>query len=56
MSVASTSAPSRAMAIAVARPMPCAAAVTNALLPASLPLIMLPFLTIAAVILSRCQS
>ena len=39
MSVASTLAPSAAKASAVARPMPCAAAVTNARLPASRPAI-----------------
>ena len=42
MSVARTSAPSRAMAIAVARPMPCAAAVTSTRLPASRPAISAP--------------
>ena len=45
-SVAVTRAPSRAKASAVARPMPCAAAVTNAVLPASLPATIQPSLGI----------
>src|SRR5215471_12237681 len=40
MSVAQTEAPSSANAMAVARPMPCPAAVTRATFPASLPLIL----------------
>src|SRR5271165_3083838 len=40
ISVAQTRAPSSANAMAVARPMPCPAAVTRATFPASLPLIL----------------
>jgi hypothetical protein len=51
MSVAITAAPSRAKASAVARPIPCAAAVTSAVFPSSLPLTAAsPLLVVSAVV------